>query len=78
MFVSFFPQPKLFFTSAVAWSLLLVLLWFFGGEHLGTMLGMPPVDPQAAPVISPIRFLTPAFLWFYGYFFAGMGVFYLF
>lgn len=42
------------------------------------MLGMPPVDPQAAPVISPIRFLTPAFLWFYGYFFAGMGVFYLF
>ncbi|MER8438459.1 peptide antibiotic transporter SbmA [Mesorhizobium sp. M1312] len=78
MFVSFFPQPKLFFISAAVWSLLLVILWFFGGEHLGTMLGMPPVDPQAAPVISPIRFLTPAFLWFYGYFFAGMGVFYLF
>ncbi|TIR16449.1 MAG: peptide antibiotic transporter SbmA, partial [Mesorhizobium sp.] len=78
MFVSFFPQPKLFFISAAVWSLLLVILWFFGGEHLGTMLGMPPVDPRAAPVISPIRFLTPAFLWFYGYFFAGMGVFYLF
>ncbi|TIX88407.1 MAG: peptide antibiotic transporter SbmA [Mesorhizobium sp.] len=78
MFVSFFPQPKLFFISAVAWSLLLVILWFFGGEHLGTMLGMPPVDPQVAPVISPVRFLTPAFLWFYGYFFAGMGIFYLF
>ncbi|PAQ10786.1 peptide antibiotic transporter SbmA [Mesorhizobium temperatum] len=78
MFVSFFPQPKLFFISAAVWSLLLVLLWFFGGEHLGTILGMPPVDPRAAPVISPIRFLTPAFLWFYAYFFAGMGVFYLF
>lgn len=78
MFVSFFPQPKLFFISAAVWSLLLVLLWFFGGEHLGTMLGMPPVDPRAAPVISPIRFLTPAFLWFYAYFFAGMGAFYLF
>lgn len=78
MFVSFFPQPKLFFISAVVWSLLLVILWFVGGEHLGTMLGMPPVDPQAAPVISPIRFLTPAFLWFYGYFFVGIGLFYLF
>ncbi|MER9054185.1 peptide antibiotic transporter SbmA [Mesorhizobium sp. M0213] len=78
MFVSFFPQPKLFFTSAAVWSLLLVVLWFFGGEHLGTMLGMPPVDPQAAPVISPVRFLTPSFLWFYGYFFAGIGIFYLF
>ncbi|MGX9117559.1 peptide antibiotic transporter SbmA [Mesorhizobium sp. BHbsci] len=77
MFVSFFPQPKLFFISAVAWSLLLVILWFLGGEHLGTMLGMPPVDPQA-PIISPLRFLVPSFLWFYGYFFAGIAVFYLF
>lgn len=77
MFVSFFPQPKLFFISAVAWSLLLVILWFLGGEHLGTMLGMPPVDPQA-PIISPLRFLVPSFLWFYGYFFAGIALFYLF
>ncbi|RWD51377.1 MAG: peptide antibiotic transporter SbmA [Mesorhizobium sp.] len=77
MFVSFFPQPKLFFISAVAWSLLLVILWFLGGEHLGTMLGMPPVDPQT-PIISPLRFLVPSFLWFYGYFFAGIALFYLF
>ena len=32
VFVSFFPQPRLFFLSAAAWSLLLVLVWFFGGE----------------------------------------------
>lgn len=78
MFVSFFPQPKLFFTSAVVWSLLLVILWFLGGEHLGAMLGMPPIDPQAPPIISPLRFLTPSFLWFYTYFFAGIMIFYLF
>jgi peptide/bleomycin uptake transporter len=78
VFVSFFPQPKLFFTSAVVWSLVLVILWFLGGEHLGAMLGMPPIDPQAPPIISPLRFLTPSFLWFYTYFFAGIMIFYLF
>ncbi|MER9721730.1 MULTISPECIES: peptide antibiotic transporter SbmA [unclassified Mesorhizobium] len=78
MFVSFFPKPKLFFISAAVWSLLLVIVWFWGGEHLGTMLGMPPLDPQAPPIISPSRFLTPSFLWFYTYFFAGIMIFYLF
>jgi peptide/bleomycin uptake transporter len=42
------------------------------------MLGMPPLDPQAPPIISPVRFLTPSFLWFYTYFFAGIMIFYLF
>ncbi|MDQ2634992.1 MAG: peptide antibiotic transporter SbmA [Pseudomonadota bacterium] len=78
MFVSFFPQPKPFFISAVVWSLVLVVLWFVGGEQLGTWLGMPPVDPDAPPLISPMRFLTPSFLWFYTYFAAGIGLFYLF
>lgn len=78
MFVSFFPQPKLFFSSAALWSLFLVIVWFFGGEHLGAMLGMPPIDPQADPIISPTRFLAPSFLWFYAYFFAGIGIFYVF
>jgi peptide/bleomycin uptake transporter len=78
LFVSFFPKPKPFFLSAAVWSLFLVVLWFLGGQQLGTMLGMPPVDPNAAPVISPMRFLTPSFLWFYSYFAAGIGIFYLF
>ncbi|MCX7305016.1 MAG: peptide antibiotic transporter SbmA [Hyphomicrobiales bacterium] len=78
MFVSFFPKPKPFFVSAAVWSLVLVLLWFLGGEQLGASLGMPPVDPNAAPVISPLRFLTPSFLWFYAYFAVGIGIFYLF
>ena len=78
MFVSFFPLPKPFFISAVVWSLLLVVLWFLGGEQLGASLGMPPVDPTAPPIISPMRFVTPSFLWFYTYFAAGIGLFYLF
>jgi peptide/bleomycin uptake transporter len=78
LFVSFFPKPKQFFLSAIAWSLLLVVLWFLGGEDLGTALGMAPPDPGAPPVISPMRFLMPSFLWFYIYFGAGIGLFYLF
>jgi peptide/bleomycin uptake transporter len=78
VFVSFFPQPKPFFISAVVWSLALVILWFLGGEQLGAMLGMAPAAPDAAPIIWPSRFLTPWFLWFYIYFGAGIGLFYLF
>jgi peptide/bleomycin uptake transporter len=78
LFVSFFPKPKLFFISAAVWSLFLVVLWFLGGEQLGAALGMPPVDPTAPPVISPVRFLAPYFLWFYLYFAAGIGLFHLF
>ena len=78
VFVSFFPQPKAFFLSAVAWSLLLVLVWFFGGEQLGALVGLGPAAPDAAPIVGPLVFLSPPFLWFYIYFGAGIAVFYFF
>ena len=49
----FFPRPKLFFISAFVWSLLLVLFWFFGGEQLGALFGLPPAAADAAPIIGP-------------------------
>ncbi|MBX3583730.1 MAG: peptide antibiotic transporter SbmA [Rhizobiaceae bacterium] len=78
MFVSFFPQPKLFFTSAAAWSLVLVLVWFFGAEQWGALIGLPPAAPDAAPIIGVSVFWSPPFLWFYIYFFAGVLIFYAF
>lgn len=78
MFVSFFPKPKMFFISAVGWSALLVLLWFFGGAQFGAHFGMGPGDPNAPPLISPLRFLTGPFLWFYIYYWLGVFAFYLF
>lgn len=78
MFVSFFPRPKLFFISALGWSLLLILLWFLGGRDLGPVIGFSGPAPDAAPIISPIRFLTPSYLWYYLYFGAGLGLFYAF
>jgi peptide/bleomycin uptake transporter len=78
LFVSFFPKPKLFFTSAAVWSLVLVFIWFFGGEQLGATFGMPPAAEGAPPIIGVAVFWSPAFLWLYLYFAAGVAVFYAF
>ena len=57
MFVSFFPRPKLFFWSALVWSLLAVLGWYEGGERLGAIFGLPPpgarrsADYRCEPVL---------------------------
>lgn len=78
MFVSFFPKPKLFFTSAVLWSLALVLLWFNGGAQLGAVFGLPPADPAAPPIIGISVFWSPPFLWFYVYYLFAVLAFYAF
>ncbi len=78
MFVSFFPQPKLFFLSAAAWSLVLVLFWFYGGADLGSVFGLPPADPSAPPIIGISVFWSRPFLWFYVYYAAAVLLFYAF
>lgn len=78
MFVSFFPKPKLFFTSAALWSLAAVLFWFFGGAELGAMIGLPPAAADAPPVIGIGVFWSKPFLWFYIYFVACVALFYVF
>ncbi|OQM75563.1 peptide antibiotic transporter SbmA [Manganibacter manganicus] len=78
MFVSFFPQPKLFFSSAALWCLAGILFWFFGGEQLGAMIGLPPAPAGAPPVLGVPMFWTAPFIWFYIYFGVMVGAFYLF
>lgn len=78
MFVSFFPKPKLFFTSAIVWSLAGILFWFFGGEQLGADFGLPPAAAGAPPVLGVPMFWSPPFLWFYIYFAVMLTAFYLF
>ncbi|MGP2491354.1 peptide antibiotic transporter SbmA [Mesorhizobium sp. PUT5] len=78
MFVSFFPKPKLFFSSAVLWALVGILFWFFGGEELGGVFGLPPAPANAPPVLGVPMFWTAPFLWFYIYFAVMVGAFYLF
>ena len=78
MFVSFFPQPKLFFSSAAIWSLAAILFWFFGGEQLGALFGMPPAAADAPPIIGIAILVSKPFLWFYLYFAFCVLVFYAF
>lgn len=68
MFVSFFPRPKLFFSSALLWTILAVLGWYEGGAKLGGMVGLPPAAADAAPIIGASIFWSAPFLWFYVYF----------
>ena len=49
MFRSFFPDPKIFFSSAVVWMLAAVLLWFAIGEPARTYLS---IDRFTHPVVS--------------------------
>ncbi len=76
MFVSFFPRPKVFFPSAVGWSLLAILAWYMGGKTLGAHFGLPPAAPGTAPIIGGSLFWSPPYLWFYIYFAVATFAFY--
>ena len=78
MFVSFFPKPKLFFTSAVLWALAAVLFWYFGGEQLGAYFGLPPAAPDAPVNVGITLFIAKPFLWFYVYYAVVVLAFYAF
>jgi len=59
MFVSFFPRPRLFFLSAIAWTALAMTLWYgFAGDLIGS----------SAPAIGVATFWTARSLWFDLYF----------
>ena len=68
MFVSFFPNPKPFFTSAAIWSLVAVLFWFFVARNAGQYFGLPNPPPGAEPIIGVSAFWSAENLWFYIYF----------
>lgn len=57
MFRSFFPEPKLFFSSAAVWLLASVLLWFAIGEPLRALVSIDrfthPVVAEAVPADQP-------------------------
>jgi len=71
MFVSFFPRPRLFFSSALIWTLVCVAFWYVAacpfGHHLGFGEGEQAVGISA--------FWSPIFLWFYLYFAACVSLF---
>ncbi|PVB61726.1 peptide antibiotic transporter SbmA [Labrenzia sp. 011] len=75
MFKSFFPRPRLFFISAILWSLAAVLAWYGFADDLGGPLGFGTMPEDAERPIGLSFFITPDFLWFYVYYAACTGIF---
>lgn len=75
MFVSFFPQPRVFFWSAAGWSLICILAWYAGGEALGARLGFDLPDGEEVQAVGVEIFWSAPFLWFYVYFAAATAIF---
>ena len=67
MFHSFFPNPKLFFSSAFAWALVCVFLWYLVGTNLVASMGYPPLPEEQQPVGAAF-FAVPNNFLFYLYF----------
>ena len=68
MFKSFFPHPKWFLLSLVIFASISCGIWYGYNEQLANVLGFD--ISQEAPVIGLGFFITPAFLFFYGYYFS--------
>jgi len=90
VFSSFFPRPKLFFLSAVVWSLAAILFWYFVARDLGPSLSLGGLFgagyPEALPEGSD-EAVTAAFqgaqsfaagFWLYEYMIACGAIFVLF
>ncbi len=75
MFVSFFPSPRLFFSSAAAWTLLAILFWYLAAKDMGYLLGLENSPAGAAPIIGVSVFWSKPFLWFYIYYLLAVGIF---
>lgn len=68
MFVSFFPRPKLFLLSALAWTLAAIAFWYLGGAALGAEFGLGAAPSDGPQVIGASVFWSKPFLWFYLYY----------
>lgn len=75
MFKSFFPNPRLFFISVIVWLALNMLLWYTGGHGWGEYLGFPKGYAETELPIGVSRFWSPAFIWFYIWFFVATVLF---
>jgi len=78
LFHSFFPNPKLFFSSALLWTIVVVAIWYTVGADIGGQFGLPQLPPGQEPPIGLGHFFTTASIWFYIYFISSMVLFCLF
>ena len=71
MFVSFFPRPKLFFLSAIAWTALAMAFWYGFAD---TLVGAT-APGGAEPAVGVSLFWSASALWFDLYFAIAVAIF---
>ncbi len=66
MFQSFFPRPKVFFLSAVAWFFVTLAIWYGFADSLASTFSLMR---EALPTVEGVRppFLSPEKVWVYQY-----------
>ena len=77
MFHSFFPWPKIFFTSLLVWCSILVGVWYKFGNDLGKFLGFQIPLKNEETELGLSFFFSQSFLWFYLFYFLATILFYL-
>jgi peptide/bleomycin uptake transporter len=75
MFKSFFPNPKVLFTSAGLWGLFCVLLWFFAASSWGQYIGLPNPAAGTPEIIGAGVLVTSPHIWFNLFFWGCVAVF---
>jgi len=75
LFHSFFPQPKLFFSSLALWTLFCVIFWYSFAKDAGASFGLPPLAPDVQPPVGLGYFVTTDNIWFYLYFLVSVLIF---
>jgi peptide/bleomycin uptake transporter len=73
MFKSFFPNPRIFFLSVVAYAGICSFIWYGFNEEMGALLGFD-LSP-AEPIIGLGHFFSDSFLLFYLYYIACTALF---
>lgn len=65
MFRSFFPEPRIFFPSALAWFLVAMAIWLLGGEALQSILGFGTWIATEPTELNPEPFFSGDRVWQY-------------
>ncbi|WP_127070899.1 peptide antibiotic transporter SbmA [Pelagibacterium lentulum] len=67
MFRSFFPEPRLYFSSAVLWVVLFMLIWHLAGGQLQTILSLGAILAVQPTELDPDPFFNADRVWLYQY-----------
>jgi len=67
LFKSFFPDPKIFFSSAILWAIIAFLIWNYFGSNLSALISLGPLIAIAPTEAKPNPFFSAEKVFLYQY-----------